>query len=726
MWSSLPDFGTAILAATLVAAAYTMAVALAAGTGRPRLLVAARSGIYGTVALVAVAVLVLTYAFVTHDFRLDYVARYSDRTMSTPWLIAALWGGQDGSLLWWLLMTALVSGACVWWLKGRYLELQPYVMATLMSVLIFVILLMLFTTNPFRVIATGALADGTGLNYQLRNFYMIVHPPSLYVGFTACAVPFAFAIAALVTGRLDNEWIIATRKWMLFAWLFLTIGNALGMLWAYEELGWGGYWAWDPVENASLLPWLTASAYIHSVMIQERRGMLKVWNVALICLTFFLTYFGTFLTRSGLIASVHSFAQSGVGEFFLWYMGLIAATCTALIVYRAPKLVARDRFDSVLSREFTFLINNWGLLSLTLFIAVATLWPALSEWWLQQKATLGPAFYNGFVPPVALVLIFLMGCAPLLGWRKTSKTLFYKSFTWPLIVMVAALGAHLLLGARLGFPPFIESDPIFVRWLGVPLSWMQGKLPLITVGLVAFNLAVVAQEVVRGVRARRRGKDEGIAVALFRLIAKSRRRYGGYLVHVGVAVMFLGFAGQSWDAKKEASLKPGERLVIEEYELTYLGRRSDADREKAIDYADVEVKRHGAVVGRLSPAKYTYRSSPNRPTSEVARYMTVRNDLYVVVGMMNPQTGVAGFEVHVNPLVSFVWLGIALLVVGAIIAMWPEVSHEPVGALRYLRALGSVFALAMLAVLLALAPARMDDHRPPVATQLGSSPGGLR
>ncbi len=712
MWTTLPDFGTAILCATLVATAYTLAVALAAGSGRPRLLTAARSGTYGTVALVGVAVLVLTYAFVTHDFRLDYVARYSDRTMSTPWLIAALWGGQDGSLLWWLFLTAVLSGACVWWLKGRYLELQPYIIATLMSVLIFVIVLMLFATNPFREIITGAPLDGTGLNYQLRNIYMIVHPPSLYVGFTACVVPFAFAIAALITGRLDNEWIIATRKWMLFAWVFLTIGNALGMLWAYEELGWGGYWAWDPVENASLLPWLTASAYLHSVMIQERRGMFKVWNVSLICLTFFLTYFGTFLTRSGLIASVHSFAQSGVGSFFLWYMGLIVATCTALIVYRAPMLRARGRFESVLSREYTFLINNWGLLSLTLFIALATLWPALSEWLLNQKATLGPAFYNSFIPPVALVLIFLMGTAPLLGWRKTSKALFYKSFAWPLATMGAAIGAHLALGERWGFAPFVESDPLFVTWLGLPLAWLQGKLPLITVGLVAFNLAVVAQEVVRGVRARRRKSNEGVATALVKLISKSRRRYGGYVVHVGVALMFLGFAGRSWGVEKEASLKPGEQLVIEEYELTYLGHRSDADREKTIDYADMAVKRHGQAVGRLSPAKFTYRSSPERPTSEVARYITVRNDLYVVVGMISGPTGMASFEVHVNPLVSFVWLGIALLIVGATIAMWPELSRQPVGALRYLRAFGSVVALLMLALLLTRTPAAAAAHEP--------------
>jgi len=351
MWTTLPQFGTGVLCAILVVACYTFAVGLAAGAGRPRLLQAARYGAYGTVALIGLAVLVLAYAFVTNDFRLSYVARYSDRTMTTPWLVAALWGGQDGSLLWWLFLTALFSGICIRWLKGRYRQLQPYVIATLMSVVVFLGILMLFAANPFATLASGPPPDGAGLNYQLRNFYMIIHPPSLYIGFTSCAVPFAFAIAALATGRLDNEWVVASRKWMLFSWLFLGIGNALGMLWAYEELGWGGYWAWDPVENAAFLPWLTASAYLHSIRIQERRGMLKMWNVILICLTFFLTYFGTFLTRSGLIASVHSFAQSGIGIFFVYYMAVIISACTSLIVWRAHKLRAEGRMDSPLSRE---------------------------------------------------------------------------------------------------------------------------------------------------------------------------------------------------------------------------------------------------------------------------------------------------------------------------------------------------------------------------------------
>lgn len=705
MWNSLPEFGTAILCGILAVAGYTMAVALAAGNGRPRLLQAARRGAYGTVALIGLAVLVLTYAFVTHDFRLDYVARYSDRTMSTPWLIAALWGGQDGSLLWWLFLTAVFSAGCVKWLEGRYRELQPYIIATLMAVLIFVAILMLFAANPFRTLVSGAPPDGAGLNHQLRNFYMIIHPPSLYIGFTSCTVPFAFAIAALATGRLDTEWIIASRKWMLFSWLFLSIGNALGMLWAYEELGWGGYWAWDPVENAAFFPWLTASAYVHSVMIQERRGMLKMWNLILICTTFFLTYFGTFLTRSGLIASVHSFAQSNIGIFFVYFMGVIIAVCASLIIYRAAQLRSRNRFESTLSREVAFLLNNWALLAILILVLVATIWPRISEWLLSQEATIGPSFYNVFVPPIALVLIFLMGTAPLLGWRKTSKALFYRGFRWPVGITVLTMVAHLLMGERWGFPAFVTAERIYEGSVGGALAWMQGKLPFVTIALVAYNLTVVVQEFARGVQARRRKNTENVFTSLFRLVSKSRRRYGGYVVHVGIAVMFLGFAGRSWEAETEASLQPDQSLTIEEYKLTYRGPKSEVDHEKRIVSAIIDVERHGQSVGQVFPSKFIYKALPE-PSTEVARYSTIRNDLYVTIGILNPQTKMVSLRVHVNTLVFFVWLGVALLIIGAMICMWPEVSPQQSSAFSYIRTLGSVATMVMLSVLLALAPSQ--------------------
>lgn len=700
MWQSLPEFGTGVLYAVMVAAAYTFAVALAAGTGRPRLLQAARLGAYGTVALVGLGVLVLAYAFVSHDFRVTYVARYSDRSMSTPYLIAALWGGQDGSLLWWLFLTSLFSGACVFWLKRKYLELQPYVIATLMTILIFFAILMIFAANPFATSVAGSPVDGNGLNYQLRNFYMIIHPPSLYIGFTSAAVPFAFAVAALATGRLDNEWIVATRKWMLFSFLFLSIGNTLGMLWAYEELGWGGPWAWDPVENAAFLPWLTASAYVHSIMIQERRGMLKIWNVVLICLTFFLTIFGTFLTRSGLIASVHSFAQSGIGIFFVYYMGVIVTVCSVLIFYRLPKLASESNFESPLSREAAFVLNNWGFLSLMLFIMIATIWPRISEWLLEYKSTLGPTFYNMWIPPIALVVFAAMGVAPLLGWRKTSPELFAKSFRWPVGVMLIVGALHVAFGKTIGYPAFVDTAPIYPGGFGEALAKMASTYPFITIALAFFNFTVVVQEFGRGVAARQRRSKENVLVSLMNLVARSRRRYGGYIVHVGIAVMFIGFAGRGWGLDKEVSLSPGEKMSIAEYTLTYAGTRMEVDSEKRMIFADVDVTRHGEPVGRISPAKFIYKTTPD-PSTEVARHITVRNDLYAIIGMVNPSTKVASFQIHVNALISFIWFGAAILVLGSVVAMWPELSLEEAGAWSYVRAGASVAASIAFGLFLA-------------------------
>ncbi len=704
MWNSLPEFGTVILAAILVAASYTFAVSLAAGAGRPRLLQAARAGAYGTIALVGVAVLVLAYAFVTHDFRLDYVARYSDRTMTTPWLIAALWGGQDGSLLWWLFLTSFFSGGCVWWLKGRYRQLQPYVIATLMSVLIFLAILMLFATNPFRTLPSGAVPDGAGLNYQLRNFYMIIHPPSLYIGFTSAAVPFAFAVAAMVTGRLDNEWIVATRKWMVFSWLFLSIGNALGMLWAYEELGWGGYWAWDPVENAAFLPWLTASAYVHSTMIQERRHMLKVWNVSLIFLTFFLTYFGTFLTRSGLIASVHSFAKSDIGNFFLGYMIVIIITSIVLVVVRMDKLRATGRIESFMSREFMFVLNNWVLLLMMIFIAVATVWPRLSEALYDREATVGPPFYNAYLPPLGVILIALMGTAPLLGWRKTSRELFIKSFRWPVGVALVVGVLHLTLGSKLGYPAIYDAEPLYPGTGGKLLAAVKSTLPFITVMLVAYNITVVIQEFQRGIRSRRLKKKEDFFHALGNLVSKSRRRYGGYIVHVGIAVMFLGFAGKAWEREKEVSMGPNEQVTLGEYELTYLGPRMEVDHEKRMVLADIAVKRHGEDKGKITPARFIYKASPGMPSTEIARFSTLRNDLYVSPGVINAQSKVATFRIHINPLVSFVWAGVGILIIGALISLWPDARPAESSAFAYMRALGTAATMVMLSIMLALAP----------------------
>jgi len=717
-FQSLPEFGTAILYAILVAAAYTFAVSIAAGIGRPRLLQAARLGAYGTVALVGLAVLVLAYGFISHDFRIAYVAKYSERAMSVPYLFAALWGGQDGSLLWWLFLTSFFSGICVKWLGRRYLELQPYVIATLMTIIMFFGLLMIFAVNPFQTQVGGAPIDGEGLNIQLRNFYMIIHPPSLYTGFTSCAIPFAFAVAALVTGRLDSEWVIATRKWMLFSWMFLSIGNALGMLWAYEQLGWGGYWAWDPVENAACLPWFTATAYVHSTMIQERREMLKVWNIFLIAMTFFLTIFGTFLTRSGLIKSIHSFAQSGIGIYFVWYMGVIVVVTLALIFYRLPMLRSRGRVESVLSRELAFVVNNWGLLSICMFIALATTWPRISDWLLHQESSLGPTFYNAWLPPVALTVFALMGIAPLLGWRKTSPDLFKRSFIAPVAALVTVGILHATLGKRLlGFPPFFEADAIYPGTLGRGLAWFDGKLPVVTTSLCAFNIAVVVQEFYRGIRARQgaakaKSLHENLLASFFLLVAKSRRRYGGYIVHLGIVCMFLGFTGRAWGFDKELTMDVGDTMSIGRYTVRYVGPRREPDPEKMAVYADLDVYRGVcptldaptcSLVGRASPGKLFYKAGGGN--SKIAVERSLRDDLYMTLGMtVNPQTKAASLQFHVNPLVTFIWMGaFGLLILGALISLFPDFQESEAPVFGYVRLAGSVAASVMFSVLFAAA-----------------------
>src|SRR3954471_21744130 len=459
----------------------------------------------------------------------------------TKWyLLTSLWGGQDGSLLWWLFLLGIYTAVCVRWLRGKYRELQPYIIATLMMIVLFFCVLMTFAANPFEVSAAGARLDGEGLNPLLQNFYMIIHPPSLYTGFVGCTVPFAFAVAALVTGRLDNEWLAGCRSWMLFAWLFLSIGNALGMLWAYEELGWGGYWAWDPVENAAFLPWLTATAFVHSMMIQDRRGMLKVWNVALVLLTFFLTIFGTFLTRSGLIASVHSFAQSNIGIYFVWFMGFLIATSAGLVVWRLPRMRSEGRIESVLSREAAFLGNNWAFLGIMVFILVATTFPRISEWLMDQQSTVGPTFYNAWLPPAGLFLFALMGMGPLLAWRKTSPQMFKRGFVVPIAAGLVVAILHVLVGPSMRFPAFVTPDRIYEGFVGSALQKLGTVLPLVSTFLCAFNVAVVVQEYSRGIRARRRSGNESFVTALANLVAKARHRYGGYIVHLGIVFLFLG------------------------------------------------------------------------------------------------------------------------------------------------------------------------------------------
>jgi cytochrome c-type biogenesis protein CcmF len=753
MWQSLPEFGTGVIYAILVAAAYTFAVSLGAGRGQPRLLQSARYGAYATCALTLFAVLLLAYAFITHDFRIRYVARYSDRAMPDTYLFTALWGGQDGSILWWLFLLSLYTSGCVVWLKGRYRQLQPYVIATLMVIVGFFAILMLFAANPFEASASGVRPDGEGMNPQLQTYWMIIHPPALYTGFVGCSVPFAFCVAALVTKRLDNEWVVAVRKWMLFAFMFLSIGNVLGMAWAYEELGWGGYWAWDPVENAACLPWFSAGAYVHSTMIQERRNMLKVWNVVLICITFFLTIFGTFLTRAGIIQSVHSFAQSDIGKYFVWFMALIAATSIGLTVWRLPLLRGKAQIEAIASREAMFLLNNWALLGGATFILVATMFPKIAELW-GEKAVVGPPFFNLWMGPIGLVIFLLMGLAPLFGWRATSSDALKKAFRFPLAAFVVTYIAHFALGDRIGYPAVVQKDAVYEGLLGVVIQKMTAVLPGIAIALVAFNLAVIVQEFARGIGARQRSAEkksekESLFVALVRLVDKNRRRYGGYIVHTGICAMFVGFTGGAWVKEAETSLMPGQRASIGNYELRYDGSRmcpgnprcsasEQADIAKRMIFAELTVFKDGREIERLSPAKFIYLRRPESPTTEVAIHKTLREDLYTMVGTVDPQSKRATFEFHLNPFVSWIWIGILVLIAGASISLWPDFERQETGAWAYFRAGAGVATTLILSIWLAWTPSSsrsverprlearsMDVSRAPPFGALGAVGAGL-
>ncbi|GAB4217129.1 MAG: heme lyase CcmF/NrfE family subunit [Sandaracinaceae bacterium] len=717
----VPTLGNLLLCAILVASGYTMMVSIGAARGRPHLTPAARHGIFATVALVAAAVFLLAYAFQSHDFRIRYVARYSDRSMSPLYLWTALWGGQDGSLLWWsFLLSGYTLGFTVW-VKDRYRELQPYVYATLASIFGFFAVLMLFAANPYSTgLTASSPPDGEGLNPLLQNYWMAIHPPALYMGLTGWAIPFAICVAALFTGRLGDEWILAARRWTLLAWAFLSLGNLLGMFWSYEELGWGGYWAWDPVENASFMPWLLGTAYLHSVMIQERRGSLKVWNVSLMAGTFFMTIFGTFLTRSGLIASVHSFARSDIGIYFAWYMVLLAVFLVTLISWRLPELrgkridgedvmdgsvprvlripllplmgyaklveLVRMRVDpytppphrpadieSPLSREFAFLLNNWILVGMLVFILVSTTFPLFSEAVRGETVTVGPAFYNRWMIPLALVLLFLMGVGPLIAWRKATGKNLREAFVGPSIAAGVTLVGHVALGPLLGFPPVVESSDIYGTSTGAVLSFLGKGSPVACTTISAFALWTIVQEMWRGTRVRMQNAKEGFFTAFVTMFARARRRYGGYVVHLGIIVLYLGFLGAAYDVEREGALDVGETLEVGGVSLRYEGFREEADINREMLFADLSVTEDGQSLGTVSPAKFVYRTHPEMPTTEVAIRSTPLADLYVILSTIDASSSRGTFRVLHRPLVFWIWFGGGVVLFGVFLAAFPSV-----------------------------------------------------
>jgi cytochrome c-type biogenesis protein CcmF len=622
--------------------------------GDPALIRSAQRATYAMAGLLVVAGFALAVALLKDDFNVAYVASYSSRNLPVAYKLSAFYGGQAGSLLFWVVVLSLFAAAAQWLTPRRYAYLMPYVASVTSAVTLFFVAVTLFGANPFERLDFVPM-DGRGLNPQLQNPGMVIHPPMLYLGYIAITIPFAFAVAALFTRRLDVGWLHAIRKWTLLAWVFLSIGITLGMWWAYVELGWGGYWAWDPVENASFMPWLTMTAFLHSVMIQEKRGMLKRWNVILVGLSFALSIFGTFITRSGIISSVHSFAQSPVGTFFAWFLILGGVFMAWLTWSRWDLLKTEARLESALSREASFFFNNLLLVGMSFSVLWGTVFPMISELVRGSQVTVGPPFFNQVNIPIGLALLALTGIGPLIAWRKASPGNLRRHFIWPVGLALLVGGALVALG-------------------------MSDLYAVIALVLCVFVTATIGQEFVRGIGARHRLHDENYALAFARLVGRNRRRYGGYIVHLGIVVYFVGFTGQAFTSEMEASLKPGEYVTMQspygnELTFTHLGVSQYESLNRFVSAASVEVARNGQRLGVLTSEKRQHVDSFGRPSfepsTEAAIQSDLRQDIYVVYAGSVNGTEEAVYKFTLNPLVVWVWLGGFILVFGGVVTLWP-------------------------------------------------------
>jgi cytochrome c-type biogenesis protein CcmF len=619
----------------------------------------AERSVYAVFGLLIVASGAIIAAFVRNEYGYKYVAGYSNRELSLFYKITGLWAGQTGSLVFWALLLALFSSIVVWQNRRKNREFMPYVSGTLLVVLSFFLGVVLFASNPFQLMDFTP-ADGRGLNPQLQNYWMTIHPPTLYLGFTAFTVPFAFAVSALLSGRLDTRWITTTRRWTLLAWFFLTNGIIFGMMWAYVELGWGGYWFWDPVENASLLPWLTGTAFLHSVMIQEKRGMLKMWNVLLILATFLLSIFATFLTRSGLIESVHSFAQNlTISWIFLGFLSFLVISSAVLVWLRRDAFQPENRLESAVSREGAFLLNNLVFIAAMLTVLWGTMFPLISEGLTGDKITVGPPFFNRVNIPLGLLLLGLLGIGPVIAWRKATGRNLVRNFSTP-------VGVALAVGA--------------ILWL----TGVRHTYALLTFVLGAFTMTTIVVEFWKGTRARARIEGEGLALAFVHLMERNRRRYGGYVVHAGFVVMFMGFAGAAYDVEKQVSLRPGEQMKIASpfghtYTLTYQAMSAYPATNMTKVIASVDVAKNGRPVGVLTAEKRSYRQR-EEVASEVGIRRAWNEDLYLILAGIDDINGVVQgtnprpivtFRVLVQPLVPWIWIGGLIMAIGTLVALWP-------------------------------------------------------
>ncbi len=648
----MAELGRAALVVTLGLSTYALvAGAAAAHLGRRRLALSAQNALIAAFFSTLVASGVLLAALLRHDFSFTYVARTTSEALPTGYTISAFWGGQEGSLLLWLLVLTGFGAAAVRLNRGWARDLIVWVVPVFGAVAVFFSFLVVAVASPFAV--QPAPPDGAGMTPSLQNPYMLAHPPLLYLGYVGLTVPFAFALAALLSGRTDERWLIATRRWTLVAWTALGIGQLLGAHWAYVEVGWGGYYAWDPVENAALMPWLAATAFLHSVMIQEKRGMLRVWNVLLVILAFALSLFGTFLTRSGVVNSIHSFTQSSIGPWFLAFIALTVAVSLALLFRRLPQLRSPTRLESPISREAAFLYNNLLLLALCLTILWGVVYPLLSEAVRGEAVVLGRSYFDFFLRVFGLPLLLLMGIGPLIAWRKASLRSLVTTFRWPSAVALVTGAVLVVLGAGSSVPG------------------------LVTYTFSAFVAATIVMEFARGTRARKALGADSWPGAFHSLISRNRRRYGGYVVHAAIVLLAIGIAGSSaFDTVAEAKLRPGESMDVGRYTLAYRSLDERQVENATQIRATLAVSRGDRDLGTLEAGKNAYTIE-----QQVSNEVGIRSDrltgedLFVIAEQIDPD-GAVYFRVFVKPLVNLIWIAGLVFVLGSAITLWPDAREQ--------------------------------------------------
>jgi cytochrome c-type biogenesis protein CcmF len=666
----MPEFGSYSLMLALVLSAYTLVfggVALTRGA-EPRALrlgeTARRAGIASFVAMCCAAFALIWAAF-TNDFSVSYILHHTNRDLNPAYKFSALWSGQEGSLLLWAFLLAAYGFV----LRVRHkvdVRLVAFASTILAGIQVFFLMLLNFAAPPFAIQPGPLAVDGNGLNPLLQYPEMVMHPPLLYLGYVGFSVPFAFALGALMMRYPGEKWIHITRRWTMVTWLFLTVGIFMGAHWAYSVLGWGGYWGWDPVENASLMPWLTGTAFLHSVMMQEKRGMMKSWNVWLIFSTFMLTILGTLLTRSGLVSSVHAFAQSNIGTWFYGFILLVFAVCLFTFFRQRDHLVSENKLESLVSRESSFLFNNMILLAACFTVLWGTLFPVISEYVQGTKVTVGAPFYNRVNVPIGLFLLFLTGIGPLLAWRSTS----YRSIRRNLILPAIAMGATLIGLMIAGLRP----------WGG--RLWDDGDdthvsiFSLVTFTLAAGVITAIAAEFLRGANVVRTQTGKSLLGSTILLMRRNTRRYGGYVIHFGIVVMFIGIAGGAFNQSHEQEMGLGDTLSIGPYRMVSQSITQESNPNYDTDFAVLDVYRGDKKITQLAPEKRFYIASQQASTM-VALHSTLLGDLYVVFEGRNPDTDRPIIKAFLNPLIAWIWIGVAIVVAGTLIALVPNMTRSP-------------------------------------------------